>query len=140
MTLDVVTRQRTTEKTMGMYGRAAIRAAQMLKTGVPSDPEKAWDRAVARETQSSESRRKSCPRGAFLELCAAGAIPGCRARPSLHRSSNGEYAVQILEALRTDKELVSDKGRLWDVAAGRGKEENGQVDVVVSLWTSGLIR
>ena len=124
---------------MGMYGRAAIKAARMLSEGSPSDPAKAWDRAIARETKSSESRRKSCPRGAFLELCLAGAIPGCPSQPSLMRSSNGEYAVQILNAIRTDEELLADRGRLWRLAAGKGKKENGQVDVVVSLWESGVI-
>ena len=124
---------------MGMYGRAAIGAARTLSRGTPSDPEKAWDRAIARETNSSESRRKSCPRGAFLELCAAGVIPGCPSRSSLLRGSNGEYAVRILEAIRADEELLSDRERLWRLAAGRGKQENGQVDVVVSLWNDGLI-
>ena len=125
---------------MGMYGRAAINAARMLSEGSPSDPEKAWERAIARETKSSESRRKGCPRGAFLELCLAGIIPGCQRQPSLTRSSNGEYAVQILKALRADEELLSDRERLWRFAAGKAKKENGQVDVVVSLWESGVIQ
>ena len=125
---------------MSMYGRAAITAARMLEQGTPSNPEAAWARAISRETKSSESRRKSCPRGAFLELCAAGVIPGCEARPSLFRGPNGEYALRILKAIRADEELVSDGERLWSTAVRRAKKrENGQVDVVVSLWKEGLI-
>jgi uncharacterized protein DUF6979 len=124
---------------MGMYGRAAVTASRMLQDGVLSNPETAWKRAVARETTSSESRRKSCPRGAFLELCAVGVIPGCAGRSALLRSSNGEYAVQLLEALRKDEHLLTDTGKLWEVAAGKGKRENGQVDIVVALWGEGLI-
>ena len=125
---------------MGMYGRAAITAAGMLKQGSPSNPEAAWGRAIARETKSSESRRKSCPRGAFLELCAAGVIPGCEARPSLLRGSNGDYAVRMLEAIRADEQVLADRERLWRIAAGRAKKkENGQIDVVASLWREGMI-
>lgn len=124
---------------MGMYGRAAISAAQMLERGVPSNPETAWNRAIARETTSSESRRKSCPRGAFLELCAAGLIPGCDAKASLVRSANGDYAVHLVKAIRGDEALLSDRARLWRVAAGRRKKENGQIDVVTALWDEGVI-
>ena len=35
--------------------------------------------------------------------------------------------MQILKAIRTDEELLSDRGRLWRPAAGKGKKENGQV-------------
>ena len=125
---------------MGMYGRAATRAARMLEQGSPANPESAWDRAIARETRSSESRRKSCPRGAFLELCSAGVIEGCQAQRSLSLGANGEYALRILKVLRADEELVSDRERLWSIAVRREKKrENGQVDVVVSLWKEGLI-
>ena len=122
-----------------MYGRAAISAARMLGEGTTTDPARAWDRAISRETDSSESRRKSCPRGAFLELCTAGVVKGCEGKPSLLRGSNGEYAIEILNVIRTDEDLISDRQGLWRVAAGKGKKENGQVDVVVSLWKEGLV-
>lgn len=124
---------------MGMYGRAAINAARMLADGVTSNPETAWNRAIARETKSSESRRKSCPRGAFLELCAAGLIPGCDAQASLVRSANGEYAAQLVKALRVNEDLLSDRARLWRAAAGPGKKENGQIDVIAALWKERVI-
>ena len=125
---------------MGNYGRAAITAARMLEQGTPSNPEVAWARALRRETKSSESWRKRCPRGAFLGLCAAGVIPGCEARPSLFRSSNGDYAVRMLEAIRADPQVLPDRKRLWRSAVGSAKKkENGQSDVVVSLWREGII-
>lgn len=126
---------------MAMYGRAAVAAARMLEEGTLSNPESAWKRAISLETKSSESRRKSCPRGAFLELCAAGVIPGFEGRPSLLRGSNAEYAVRMLEAVRADEQVLSDPDRLWRTAVGREKKkENGQIDVVVSLWKEGLIK
>ena len=126
---------------MGMYGRAAITAARMLEKGVPSDPERAWKRAISLETESSESRKKSCPRGALLELCAAGVILGCKKRQSLLRGSNGEYAVRLLEAIRRDQQLLSDQKSLWHSATQNAAiEENGQIDVVASLWRAGLIQ
>jgi hypothetical protein len=124
-----------------MYGRAAITAAELLRQGTRSSPEAAWDRAISLETKSSESRKKSCPRGAFLELCAAGEIPGCKGQLSLLRGSNGEYAVRMLEAIRADKELLSDRERLWRAAVrGEKKRENGQIDVVISLWKEGIVQ
>ena len=124
-----------------MYGRAAVRAAEMLQEGTPSDPEAAWKRAIALETDSSESRQKPCPRGAFLGLCAAGVIPGCSTLSSFLRNTNGDYAVRVLRAIQADESLLSDRGRLWKAAIRRGsKRENGQIDVVVSLWTAGLIQ
>jgi len=125
---------------MGIYGRAAITAARMLEQGTPSKAEVAWDRAIRRETKSSESRRESCPRGAFLGLCAAGLIPGCEARPSLFRSSNGDYAVRMVKAIRADPQVLTDRKRLWRSAVRSAKKkENGQIDVVVSLWREGII-
>ena len=125
---------------MGMYGRAAITAARMLEQGTPSNPEAAWTRAIRRETKSYDSRRKTCPREAFLGICAAGLIPGCEARPSLFRSSNGDYAVRMLEAIRADPQVLTDRKRLWRSAVGSAKKkENGQIDVVVSLWREGII-
>ena len=124
-----------------MYGRAAITAAQTLEKGTSSNPESAWKRAIAQETKSSESRRKGCPRGAFLELCNAGVIRGCEGRPSILRGSNAEYAVRMLEAIRADESVLGDKEKLWRLAVGKGKKkENGQLDVVDSLWREGLIR
>ena len=125
---------------MGIYGRAAITAARMLEQGTPSNPEAAWTRAIRRETKNYESRRKTCPREAFLGLCAAGLIPGCEARPSLFRSSNGDYAVRMVKAIRADPQVLTDRNRLWRSAVGSAeKEENGQIDVVVSLWREGMI-
>jgi len=125
---------------MGIYGRAAITAARMLEQGTPSNPEAAWTRAIRRETKNYESRRKTCPREAFLGLCAAGLILGCEARPSLFRSSNGDYAVRMVKAIRADPQVLTDRNRLWRSAVGSAeKEENGQIDVVVSLWREGII-
>ena len=125
---------------MGNDGRAAITAARMLEQGTPSNPEAAWARAIRRETKSSESWRKPCPQGAFLGLCKAGLIPGCEARPSLFRSSSGDYAVRMVEAIRLDPQVLTDRKRLWRSAVGSAKkEENSQIDIVVSLWREGII-
>ena len=125
---------------MGIYGKAAITAARMLEQDTPSKPEAAWARAIRRETKSPDSRRKRCPRGAFLGLCAAGLIPGCEARPSLFRSSNGDYAVRMVKAIRADPQVLTDRKRLWRSAVRSAKKkENGQIDVVVSLWREGII-
>jgi hypothetical protein len=126
-----------------MYGRAAVRAAQMLQESTSSDPEAAWKRAITLETESKDSRDKPCPRGAFLGLCGGGHIPGCSKRSAFLRNTNGDYAVRMLRAIQKDESLLGDRERLWKAAIGRGRDspsEQGQIDVVVSLWTAGLIQ
>ena len=125
---------------MGQYGRAAVRAAEMLEQSKSPDPEAAWRRAIAHETTSAESRKKPCPRGAFLGLCGCGVVRGVEAQPQYVPSKNGEYALRMLEAIRTDSDITSDRKRLWRIAVGHpGKHENGQVDVVTTMWNEGRI-
>jgi hypothetical protein len=46
----------------------------------------------------------------------------------------------MLKALRKDEKLSADRERLWKIGAGRSsKRENGQIDVVLSLWEEGIL-
>jgi len=126
---------------MGQYGRAAVRAAAMLEKSEFPDPEAAWRKAIAHETTNDHSRNKSCPRGAFLGLCAAGVVRGVRAQPEYLPGKNGEYAIRMLKAIRTEEGVLSDRDRLWHIAVGDpSKHENGQIDVVTTMWKEGRIQ
>jgi hypothetical protein len=46
----------------------------------------------------------------------------------------------MFRALQRDPGILADRQRLWKIGAGRlGKRENGQLDVVVSLWEAGML-
>jgi hypothetical protein len=46
----------------------------------------------------------------------------------------------MLKALQKDEKLSADRERLWKIGAGRSsKRENGQIDVVLSLWEEGIL-
>jgi hypothetical protein len=46
----------------------------------------------------------------------------------------------MVKAIRADPQVLTDRNRLWRSAVGSAtKEENGQIDVVVSLWREDII-
>jgi hypothetical protein len=120
---------------MGIYGRAAVLAKQLVMTSARS-PEDAWEQAIAQATRSQSSREKPCPRNAFLGICGADLIDGvsgnrCRSHAG---SKNGRYAIAAWKLLQVDPGLKNDKKTLWGRLEGVIVRENGQMDVVVSLW------
>ena len=128
---------------MGMYGDVSIRATTDFLLGKSSSPQEAWDGAVAQISTSLSSRKKSCPRKAYLGLCEAGVISGIPAGKYGVRSDNknGQYALNAYRILRSKPSLVSDKATLWAKAtAPENKKQNEQMDVVVSLWDKKLLR
>ena len=104
-------------------------------------PEAAWDKAAEQvfPTQLA-SRAKSCPRQAFIALANAYFAAGARAAPKgASKSENGIYALEAVEALRENPELVNSKADLWARTSGGAKEHNSQMDVVIALWNEGYL-
>ena len=133
---------------MNKYGQSALRAVELLRTGMHT-PESAWQQAVAEVFPDSEdSRTKSCPRGAFLGLCRAGLIEGVPHDPAarIDDGLNASYAREAIELLRSEPQWASkDAGSIWEQVMRRlgnapSKRPNGQMDVVLALWADGLIR
>ncbi len=131
---------------MGQYGDVAVAAARACAAGVVQNPRRAWQTAVERATRSATSRRKGCPRDAFLGLCGEGMVTGIGAGEYLQPTAwkNKQYAVNIAQWLLSREDAAAvDADQLWNVAR-RGVEDpaenqNGQLDVVVSLHTAGLL-
>ena len=133
---------------MNKYGQSALRAVELLRTGMHT-PESAWQQAVAEVFPDSEdSRTKSCPRGAFLGLCRAGLIEGVPHDPTdpTDDGLNATYARFAVNLLQTEPRWASEKAsKIWrHVMAGIGtdphKRPNAQMEVVLALWTAGVIR
>jgi len=123
---------------MTIYGDAAVKATKLLISKKCSSPRVAWDMAIKCFTESDESRKKVCPRNAYLGLCDAGLVEGV-AGGKHAKTENGEYAVELVRAIKANPEIVSlPKEELFQQVAP-GVKENGQVGVVFALFENGLI-
>jgi hypothetical protein len=127
---------------MGKYGESAIRAVGFIADHSSTNPEDAWKRATAIVFADSQSSRdKTCPRGAFLGLCDVGAV--AHVPPGAYTDSveNKAYAIRALDALRSNPELADHGAELWRIAVrDQPISRNGQIDVLLGLWQSGLIK
>jgi hypothetical protein len=124
---------------MGLYGDAAILATRRVNQQAALSPQSAWDAAIKEYSDSTESHKKGCPRAAYLGLCDAGVVKGIKPG-SGDRSKNGAYAVSAHSLLLSDPTLAVNRKQLWTRVCPEAKYENGQMDVVVSLWESRLLR
>ena len=131
---------------MGQFGNASILAAEICKKeGVC--PEDAWKRACCEKINNLKSRKKGCPRAAFIGLVQAGLVHGCDVVENVRRKvegKNGQYAVIAVQILRDDPQLASNKSALWKLVLRKlglanDKTHNNQMDVVSALWDKGLI-
>ncbi|MCH8479711.1 MAG: hypothetical protein LAT56_17495 [Wenzhouxiangella sp.] len=126
---------------MGKYGKAAIRARELLRAGSTTDPAVAWKMAVREIFPNSlSSQEKGCPRGAFLGLCADGLVSGIPSGEYTRSKDNRRYAREAVELLRKTPSLANTPDKLWNkVMRGEEKTENSQMDVAISLWQDGAI-
>ena len=126
---------------MGQYGEAAKIAAGLMSKKPNTNPVDAWQDAVAQECHSESSKKKSCPKGAFLGLCEEGWVSGCI--PGIYTRSvkNKEYAIRAANILLENPKLATDGYNLWKlVIDGEKKKSNEQMDVVISLFKEGYLK
>ena len=124
---------------MALYGKAAVRAFELIQSGHYRDPEEAWFKAVKEYTNSKSSVKKGCPRGAFLGLCEEGIIAGVPKGIYTDSELNKGYALEALRILR-ETNYTPTRDALWNQIVKVNKAHNGQMDVVLSLWESGYIQ
>ena len=125
---------------MANYGKAAIEATDRIRQKGDSPPD-AWLFAVEKlYPYQKAAREKGCPRNAYLGLCEEGIINGVAAGKYTKSFLNKQYALKAIQLLRSDPSLALNKEQLWNkIQNGNKKAENGQLDVVLSLWEKGLI-
>lgn len=126
---------------MAKYGRAAVRATELLRAGAAASPPDAWATAVRQLfPRSSSARDKGCPRGAYLGLCEDGFVLGVEPGSYTRSVLNKRYAVRAARLLHERPDLAADPDTLWLRAVpGDRKEPNGQMEVVVALWRANLL-
>jgi hypothetical protein len=104
------------------------------------DPVKAWQSAIAQFTDSPNSRKKGCPKSAFLGLCEEGLVSGISPGKYTISVKNKTYAFRALEALRKKPALAGYYSSLWNSIETDAKNDQGEMDVVIALWNAGLIK
>ena len=132
---------------MGQYGKAAVRAWELLNDGSADTPRKAWDQAIKEFTDSRHSQEKDCPRFVFLGLCEAGLLEEIiEGDYAGSEKSNNQYifckqcAIDAVEELRKDKSLAGNKKGLWRIVGKGQSDKNQQMDVVVGLWPDYFVK
>lgn len=132
---------------MGQYGEVAVEAVRLIVEEMVS-PLRAWNLASTSIIASVTSKKKGCPRKAFLGLCGAGLLNVPFKKDfdidDAIKSNNGQYAITAVNALRTHPELATSKRHLWinvlqSLKFEIDKKHNGQMDVIVSLWQKNYI-
>lgn len=112
-------------------------AAQDCRATVGRAPRDAWNAAATERIASLESRKKGCPRSAFLGLCEAGLVEGIPAGEYIGSKKNKQYAVDAVRLLVEDASLINDLPTLWKRLTP--KQHNQQMNVVAALWNEGFI-
>jgi hypothetical protein len=124
----------------GKYGLVALNAVNRLNSSQEKDPCSAWDEAavVVFPTQIS-SRKKSCPRTAFLGLCEEGKVKGVKSGNYTRSKANKSYANDAAELLQRSPKLTTKE--LWGkvISNAEPKVHNSQMNVVIALFHEGYL-
>jgi len=124
---------------MNRYGEVAIEATRIAQTGV--SPVDAWNTAAEKEFKNKvASIKKCCPKNAFLGLAESGFVVGVSKGSYTKSVLNKQYALKAAQLLNENLGIQNDIKKLWVQSCGSEfKVHNGQMDVVVSLWSRGLL-
>jgi hypothetical protein len=121
---------------LNKYASLAVCAADAAAAGL--NPAEAWENAAAAVfPNSTASRRKGCPKSAFLGLAESGQIAGIAAGKYTRSRENKSYALAALELLRASGSRSENPKDLWKKIMSfknMNKVHNSQMDVVLALW------
>jgi hypothetical protein len=126
---------------MGKYGKCARVTVDLVTQGREADPVRAWASAALSIFPDSESsRKKGCPKDAFLGLCETGIVKGITKGKYTRSLLNKKYALDAVNILKKNPRLSDSERALWDAVQGKNRKiHNSQMDVVITLWQDGLI-
>lgn len=124
---------------MGIYGKAALKAAALLRENKNANPETIWEKAVAEFTDSVNSIYKGCPKNTFLGLLYAKKIQGLEnVLQTPFESKEQEYALKACELLKEHPEHAAEsRGKFWDRISHTAHQQ--QLDVVFAFYNAGLL-
>lgn len=121
---------------MGIFGKIAVRAVELIQSGLVQDPEGAWEKGAMEFSRSESTQNKGCPRDSFLGLCEEGMVKGVPPGTYTRSKKNKQYAVSAVRLLAKSESLPT-KSELW--AKITDTAHQGQLDVAYELWQRDLI-
>ena len=127
---------------MSKYGAIACEAVDRCGRKNSASIAEAWEHACRKAfPHQLASQKKSCPRGAFIGLCAAGLINGIAGSPATKVGRNGGHAMEAVRLLAKNPSLSENRpADLWrEVLGEKKKAHNAQMDVVLALWKRDLV-
>ena len=125
---------------MGKYGDVSLRTVGLIHQQSNLTPIEAWEQAVSEIfPQSESSRKKGCPKDAFLGLCQEGKVKNIPSSRYTNSKKNKDYALKALSFLNNNPSLAQDPDLLWhEVQNCVDKQHNQQMDVVIALFEARL--
>ncbi|HOB43697.1 MAG: hypothetical protein BWY45_02966 [Euryarchaeota archaeon ADurb.Bin294] len=121
---------------MGVFGKVAVRAVEIIQSGSVQDPKEAWEMGAMEFPRSESTRNKGCPKYSFLGLCEEGMVKGVPPGTYTRSKKNKQYAVSAIRLLAKSESLPT-KADLWTKISDTTHQ--GQLDVVYELWQQDLI-
>ena len=121
------------------YGKAAVRAVEIFKQG-NYEITQSWDQAMLEQFPDKQaSRKKVCPKTAFLGFCEEGLVIGVPKGSYTKGVLNKAYAIRAVNIVRHSAQDYS-VAELWSlVMQGEDKVHNSQMDVVLGLKSAGML-
>ncbi len=119
-----------------VLGKTCIAAVKLI-VDEKTDPEEAWNKAIQLYTHSLETQIKSCPKNAFVDLCASGYIKGIKKQNDIVLSENGKISIEAISILRKDNWKIKSKIKFWSDNFNRSHQ--GQLDVILALKENNLL-
>jgi hypothetical protein len=124
----------------GKYGLVDLNAVNKLNHSKETNPCIAWDEApVVVFPMQLSSRKKGCPRSAFLGLCEEVGIKCFKSGGYISSKANKAYANDALALLQSSPNLTTKE--LWDkvISNAEPKAHNSQMNVVAALFHEGYL-
>ncbi|MBK5071772.1 hypothetical protein I2492_01910 [Budviciaceae bacterium CWB-B4] len=124
---------------MGIYGNTAVEVVKNYSDG--QDLHIEWSNQVSKFTSSKSSIEKSCPKCTFLGLCEEGLVVGIPKRKYLDLGNkNKNHAIMLYRIFKKKSELSScELHKLYVIERGASLTNNGQADILVSLYKENLL-
>ncbi len=132
------------KKKVGKFGKIAVVAAELLKSNnsFKNNPIKAWDEAnvLVSSFENKKCYNKDCPKNTFIAICNEGLLKNVPSGNYGNPRDNREYALLAVKILSGSN--ITEPKKLWVrilKELAKTKTENGQADLILSLWTNGYI-
>lgn len=122
-----------------IFEKTALDAAKLAGTGAKRPPKEAWEEAIKKHTKSENTRKKNCPKTAFLCLCKLGVVKGVPQVDCTDSDKGISYVKKALDALRKNPQLAKTPRKLWDFIGNENVHYDSQMHVVCALWNANLL-